>query len=396
MANYGQLPHRWRPSRRRQELLPWPLLAASLSLLAEWRYRSLPRLPALEASRPLPSLSVIIPARNEEANLGRLLPSLLENDYPGLLEILVVDDDSGDATAAVALEHDVQLIQVTALPEGWLGKPFACHTGAAAASGEWLLFSDADTFHDPGGLARSVAYARDNGLDALSLWLRQESCGWLDNLVMPVAFAGLFAGVASTNTLLNGQYILLRRESYLRSGGFATVSDEPMEDLALGRHLCASGYRVQTLRGDTVASVRLYSEGRSLWHALTRLGGGSLGWLGAGSLLTMLLVTAAMAPILRIASALTKALDRPTGNRLPTGGRLPTAGRRPTAVWLGKALLAWMATVPAFILWARRFGSGWWALLAPVGAVIVQIAAIWGLLSRLIGRGIQWRGRVVH
>ena len=362
-----------RLNQSHRRLLFWPLVAACLSLLAEWRYQSLPRLPASKIRRSLPSLSVVIPARNEEANLRRLLPSLLENGYPGQLEVIVVDDDSSDATAAVVQEFsDVQLIRVDALPEGWLGKPFACHQGAQAASGEWLLFSDADTVHNPHGLAQSVAHAQDEGLDAVSLWLRQESCGWLDAFVMPVAFAGLFAGVVSTNAFLNGQYVLLRKETYIGSGGFTAVSDEPVEDLALGRHLCAAGYRVQSLRGEAVASVRLYSDGRTLWHALIRLGGGSLSWLGPGSLLTMLLVTAAMSPILRISSALTKASER------------------------GQLLLTWLATVPAFILWARRFGSGWWAILAPVGALIVQLAATWGLVSRLIGRGIRWRGRVVH
>lgn len=362
-----------RPSRSRRSFFLWPLLATCLSLLAEWRYRRLPHLPAPKMSTSLPSLTVIIPARNEEANLHRLLPSLLENGYPGQLEVIVVDDNSTDATAAVAEERDgVQLIRVGALPEGWLGKPFACHQGAQVAASEWLLFCDADTVHNPHGLAQSVAYAQDEGLDAISLWLRQESCGWLDAFVMPVAFAGLFAGVVSTNALLNGQYILLRTETYIRSGGFAAVSEEPVEDLALGRHLYASGYRLQTLRGEAIANVRLYSDGRTLWHALTRLGSGSLGWLGPGSLLTMLLVTAAMSPILRMSSALTKATER------------------------RQVVLTWLATVPAFILWARRFSSGWWAILAPVGALIVQFAATWGLVSRLVGRGIRWRGRLVH
>ena len=363
---------------RRQTLALAPLLTALLSLLAEIRYRRLPRLPAQKTSRPLPSLTIIVPARDEETNLCRLLPSLLSSAYPGPVEVIVVDDDSSDASAAVAEEHGVRLIRLTDLPEGWLGKPFACHQGAVAASGEWLLFTDADTFHRPHGLAQAVAYAQDNGLDGLSLWLQQESGGWLDASVMPVAFAGLFAGVTSVNELMNGQYILLRQEAYLSSGGFMAVSDEPVEDLALGHHLCAAGYRVQTLRGERAASVRMYRDAPGLWHGLTRLGGRSLRWLGPGSLLTMLLVAATITPITLIASALARAADRPIGSRL----------------W--QALLIWAATVPSFLPWARRLGSGWWALLAPVGALIVQLAATWGLVSQLIGRGIRWRGRVVR
>jgi len=108
-------------------------LALPLGLRAERLYQNLPRISSIDIPQYLPSLSIIIPARNEEANLSVLLPSLCSLRYPGPLEILVVDDQSTDQTAAVAQAHGAGLLRLDHLPSGWLGKPFACHQGAQAA-----------------------------------------------------------------------------------------------------------------------------------------------------------------------------------------------------------------------------------------------------------------------
>ncbi|MCB9419139.1 MAG: glycosyltransferase family 2 protein [Ardenticatenaceae bacterium] len=142
----------------------------------------------------LPSVSIIVPARNEAANLPRLLPSLGRLEYPGPVEMIVVDDNSVDETAVMTQNAGVKLIQLDHLPEGWLGKPHACHHGAAEASGDWLLFTDADTEHTPDGLARAMQYALDHELDGLTFHLGHITNGWLDSVTLLAAFAGLFAG----------------------------------------------------------------------------------------------------------------------------------------------------------------------------------------------------------
>jgi chlorobactene glucosyltransferase len=356
----------WRALRNAAFTLSAPVLA--------WRaHQVYRRLPQLEATLPqgfLPSLSIITPARNEEENLARLLPSLADIDYPGDVEVIVVDDGSTDATAAVAAGYGMTVIRIADVPAGWLGKPHACQQGAAAARGDWLLFADADTVHQPQAAAAAVAYAACHDLDGLSLWLRNEFLGAADGAALMVALAGLFA-IPRARALLNGQFILLRRDVYWASGGHATVAQEAMEDLALGRRMRQLGYDVPLLRGERVAVARMYRSRGEWWSGLSRWGGRSLRWAGASSLITGALVTATMSPFLRLREGLAGSL------------RLR---------WVAAS---WLVVSAGFLPWARSFGHGWWALLAPVGALLVQMAATWGLVRDLLGRGASWKERAV-
>lgn len=348
--------------------------ALPLSVLSERQYRALPAL--LPAGRPnsesgpLPSLSIVVPARNEEKNLRRLLPSLRSVRYPGELEIIVVDDSSTDSTAELAAQWGARVIAAGALPAGWLGKPHACHLGAVAARGEWVLFTDADTRHAPDGPAQAVRYATAHGLDGLSLFLHQETQGVADRLALMVAFAALYASLRPDG-MLNGQYILLRRTAYLESGGFGAVRGEALEDLALGNLLRGQGYSVPLLHGDEAASVRMYDDTAQIWHGMTRLGAGAMRWSGGRSLITALFISALMSPILALAGVLTGRLDRR---------------------WLPAA---WLAVAVSMLTWGRRYGSALWAPLAPAAALVIQAAAVWGMVNRLVGRGFYWKGRRV-
>lgn len=352
-------------------------LALPFGLRADAMYRALPKLrrQMTDDRQPtrnvFPSLSIIIPARNESANLKLLLPTLNALQYPGVLEIIVVDDHSADDTRAVAESFGARVIRIETLPEGWHGKPHACHVGALAAQGEWLLFTDADTLHNVDSAARAVAFASDNALDGLTLFIRQQVNGLFDGIVLTTAFAGLFAGVRDTRQLMNGQYILLRRNVYVSSGGFEAVRGQALEDLALAAHLRKLGCTVMVLRGENAAAVRMYDNTAQMWRGMTRLGAGSLKYAGAGSVMTALFTTALMSPLLVFVAV---------GAR-----RLPFA-------WLP---VTWLAASASVIPFARRFGSAWWALFAPFGAFFVLLAAWWGILSRVIGRGIHWRGRNV-
>ncbi len=171
--------------------------------------------------------------------------------------------------------------------------------------------------------------------------------------------------------MLNGQYILLTRLAYFTTGGFGSVAGQPLEDLALGHLLARNGYRVPVLLGGGGAAVCMYTDDKTMWRGLSRLSSGSLRWSGLGSLATVLFVTAQMSPLIAGAGVL--------------NGRL-----RP--LWLP---LTWAASTASMIPWTRRSGSAAWALLAPVAALIVQAAAVWGLANRLLGRGLRWKGRTV-
>ena len=347
------------------------LLSLPLALRADWLYRHMGELSTTRHTDPLPKLSIIVPARNEIRNLKRSLPTLQSINYPGEFEIIVVDDNSCDGTAALAEEYGTQVMRLTSLPAGWLGKPHACHQGAVGASGEWLLFTDADVLHHPNGPANAVLLAVQEKLDALSLFLEHRGVNFAERISIMVAYAGLFAGLRRMEKFLNGQYILLPREVYQTSGGFAAVRHEKLEDLALGAHLHQLGYRIRTIRGCSAATVKMYSDNFQLWHGMTRLSAGTLKWLGVSSLVTGLFTTAVVDPLLNIIPSRSK--NRPRG-------------------W---AALTWGLTALGFIPWARRLGSGWYALLAPLSAVPVLTAAVWGIIRQLLGRGIVWKDRIV-
>ncbi len=342
-----------------------------LALRAEWLYRKMPVLAPRQVTSPLPSLSIIVPARNEAPNLHRLLPTLKAQAYPGQMEIIVVDDNSQDNTAVVANYYGAKVLSLNGLPDGWLGKPHAAHQGAQRATGDWLLFTDADMAHEPTSAASALCHALEHHLDGLSVFPKQMTRGAVDRAALMAAFAALFAGLGQHSHTLNGQYMLLRRDVYENSGGMTAVCHEMLEDLALGQWLHHLGYNVPMVRGEGIASVYMYDSLAHLWQGMSRLGSGSLKYSGLGAIITALFITGALMPLLA-----------------PLFVRSHLVNKK----WVG---LTWFVVVPSFIPWGRRFGSGLGALLAPVGAAIVQLAACWGLIVRFLGQGILWKSRVV-
>jgi glycosyltransferase involved in cell wall biosynthesis len=225
---------------------------------------SSPTPPPTSGENPL--VSVIIPARNEEACLGACLQSLVRQS--GILfEIIVVNDASTDGTRGIAGAFaGVRVLDAGPVPEGWCGKANACHTGAEAARGEWLLFTDADTLHKPGSLARSLREAQDFGASLLSYSPEQEVHGLAERALMPVVFAELarlyrpkdVCDPASPVAAANGQYLLITREAYTAVGGHAAVAGDLLEDVALARKVKQSGRNLRFRFGGDAVRTRMY------------------------------------------------------------------------------------------------------------------------------------------
>jgi glycosyltransferase involved in cell wall biosynthesis len=202
---------------------------------------------------PQPQVSVIVPARNEEASLADCLQSLATQSGIAF-EIIVVDDDSTDRTRQIAESFpSVQVIAAAPLPAGWTGKNNAVTTGARQAHGEWLLFTDADTVHLPGSLARALNEAQKNGVDLLSYSPEQIAVTFWEMATLPVVFAELarqyspskVSDPASPIAAANGQYILIRRETYDAVGGHAAIACDILEDVALARAVKTSGRKIR-------------------------------------------------------------------------------------------------------------------------------------------------------
>jgi glycosyltransferase involved in cell wall biosynthesis len=225
-----------------------------------------------------PTISIIVPARNEQACLGACLESLsAQSGVP--FELIVVDDHSTDRTREIALSFpSVRLVDARLLPEGWTGKNNAVTTGARAALGEWLLFTDADTVHVPGSLARSLEEARSQGAALLSYSPEQVVQGFWEKAVMPVIFAELasfyrpsdVSDPRSPAAAANGQYLLISREAYEAVGGHAAVASSLLEDVALARAVKQSGRRIVFRYGGDAVRTRMYRSFAQLREGWTK------------------------------------------------------------------------------------------------------------------------------
>ena len=240
--------------------------------------------PGANPELPTPEVTIVVPARNEEANLGDCLRSLTSQTGVAY-EIVVVDDGSTDRTREIAGSFaGVRVISPSPLPPGWTGKNNAVVAGAAVARGSWLLFTDADTAHLPKSLARALAEAKREEADLLSYSPQQIVLSLAERVVMPVVFAELAAEYppakvrdqSSGIVAANGQYILVRRAAYDAVGGHATVAGEILEDVALAKAFRRAGYCVSFAmaempfaRACIEIGLSYARAGRKIWRSVS-------------------------------------------------------------------------------------------------------------------------------
>ena len=259
------------------------LLAVALAWRALWTLRVRPYwLAPLPEGRspdaPLPSLSVIIPARNEERNLPGLLERLAR-EGSATTEILVVDDHSTDGTAecarqAMQADPRVQLIASPERPAGWAGKTWALTQGAAAATGDWLVLCDADILLGKDTLAQAWDLIRAERLDGLSLVPRMQNRRQPVALLLgcfALARAVLFRPAApGRRGLIQGAFLVLRRAAYTAVGGHASLSGSLLEDVELGYLLQDAGFRVAAYPAHGLLATRMYGSFRTAWQGMTK------------------------------------------------------------------------------------------------------------------------------
>lgn len=260
------------------------------AVYAAWKVPSFQKEATRDSGPRLPRLSVVVPARDEEAALEKALPTLLGQDYPDL-EVILVNDRSADGTGSVldrfAGAHErARAVHVRRLPEGWLGKNHAVYTGARLATGEWLLFTDADVRFKPGALRRAVARAEADGLDHLTLVPDWELSGyWLRGVVafFYVVFL-LYGGYYRANLPRYkkgagvGAFNLIRREAYEEIGTYKAFAQRPDDDLALGGRVKRLGLRQRMLKGHDLVSVRWYGTLRELIRGFEKNAFANLGY----------------------------------------------------------------------------------------------------------------------
>ena len=330
--------------------------AAGWILLLRGRQRT----PAAGRAINPSAVSIIVPARNEQENLPRLLSSIQrQNAKPA--EVIVVDDASTDRTSDIAREFGATVISPPPLPDAWRGKTWACHNGAKAASGELLLFMDADTWFEDDGLANLLALFT-GGAFSVGPWhvavKLHEQLSVYFNLVMNCAVVprGLF-----------GQMLLVEKNSYESVRGHEEVKGRILENLALAAEFRHRNLKVHSTGGRGILSFRMYPE--NLGQLLD-------GWIKAFS------TGARHTPI----GSLLCVVIWLTGMTLAAG--LPLKG------WIGVAIYLLFAIQLATAF--SRVGSFRWyvALLFPIPLFFFFVVFAWSALRP--SRSVTWKGRTIH
>lgn len=231
-----------------------------------------------------PLVSILLAARDEEGNIGPCVRSVLANNYRNF-ELIVIDDRSGDRTAAeveqaAAGDPRVRLLRVAELPAGWTGKMNAVQRGLSAARGEFILIVDADTRHSPQALGAALALQKRRRLDLLSLLPRFDQCGFFRKMVQPLV--GVVTFLWKPLPLVNskrwkdlamgwGGFLLLRRETLEKLGGLEAVKDRFAADIALVRRFKQTGHRTRLLHAPELVSTYMYDSFGSLVHGWSRI-----------------------------------------------------------------------------------------------------------------------------
>jgi hopene-associated glycosyltransferase HpnB len=356
-------------------------------------WRTSVRLPFCPSPSTWPAVSVVVPARDEASVLPRTLRRLLDQDYRGRTEVILVDDGSTDGTAEVAerttvagTRLDLRVITGTPHPPGWVGKTWAMQQGATAATAgsmdpEFVLFTDADIDHPPDSLSRLVAYALSTDRDLVSLMARLRVVTRWEKLIVP-AFVYFFAQlypfrlVASRRSRLAaaaGGCVLLRIQALARAGGLDAIAGAVIDDVALGRAVKRSGGSIWLGFTEEVKSVRPYNRLADLWQMVTRSAYTQLRCsLAALAGAVAGLAVVYLGPfVVLIAGA---------------------ASGQSAAVLAG--LVAWALMTVSYLPLVRFYQlSPAWALTLPLAAGTYMIMTIDSARQHRRGRGATWKGR---
>ncbi|MGE0481827.1 MAG: glycosyltransferase family 2 protein [Phycisphaerae bacterium] len=278
----------------------WLVLTCLIALIWLLRHRDITRgkrEPILSesdarapAAQSLPRLSVLVAAKDEEANIGACVAGLLRQDHPDF-ELIAINDRSHDATGAIldelaARDRRLHAIHVRELPAGWFGKNNAMRTGIAQAAGDWLCFTDADCqFDSPRLLTAAARFAQRERVDFLSVLPRLEAGTFWEKVVQPVA-GGIMVywtppqkvnSPASPVAYANGAFMLMSRDAYERIGGHDAVRATLNEDMHMARRAKQVGVRLRVIRGGDLFRVRMYTGLPQIWRGWSRIFYGCFG-----------------------------------------------------------------------------------------------------------------------
>jgi hypothetical protein len=361
------------------------LLAALPAVLTVFNLRVFTRAPAAVSTQ----VSVLVPARNEAAVIERLARAVLASRSVDL-ELVVLDDDSTDDTAAIIerLARDdarVRLVRGSPLPAGWCGKQHACWQLAQAATRDTWVFLDVDVSLAPDAIARSVSFLDASPAALVSGFPRQATGAFLDWLLLPLIHFVLLGFLPLARSRIDnspglaagcGQFFITRRAAYERAGGHAAIRASLHDGITLPRAYRRAGLRTDVFDASDIATCRMYTSNRDVWKGLSKNATEGIGAPATILPFTVLLAGGQILPPALVALG------------LATGWRQWPAWAIPVAC------LACLCTYLPRLLEASRFGQSLTSALAhPLGVAIFLAIQWYALARRLLGFQTSWRGR---
>ncbi|HTP07963.1 MAG TPA: glycosyltransferase [Anaerolineae bacterium] len=365
------------------------IFLAILLLISFINLLTLKRLGQFPTPVIFPRVSLLVPARNEAHNIENCARGLLSQQYPDF-EVIILDDESTDGTgeilARITAEDDrLRVIHGQPLPVGWLGKNWACQQLSQAASGDYLLFTDADTCHDPLMLRDSIGAALTTNADLLSGMPHQEVKTWSERLLVPILAWSFMAFIplalaerirAAFLSVAIGQYLLFRRSAYEQINGHACVRDKVVEDFELARHIKKAGLHWRFVDATTRIHCRMYHNFREVFNGLSKNLFVVFGNIFFFALAWSALIISFLEPQLILLLAL-------------LGAPLPAKLLPLSILAIGQAILLWGLTDLRFGFPVRQ------AAFYPITIVLSVVIGLRSMFAHLSKRGVSWKERSV-
>jgi len=336
-----------------------------------------------------PLISVLIPARNEADNISRCLKSLLKQEYTNL-EIIVLNDNSKDETGKIVKEFvkkdsRVRLLEGKPLEDGWTGKNFASHQLSKLASGDYFVFTDADTFHFPKSISSAFAALINTKIDALSVYPRQLMVTFWERMTVPIINIALQCFIPfilikkSKNPLFStalGQFMMFRREAYEASGGYESIKGHLVDDIQMSKRVKKSGYKFMVFDGKNVIFCRMYKNIKGVVIGLTK----SIYPAFNGNILALFSFTGILSASLLFPFVL-----------LPLGAFLFDWPAVIIMIMVVQVIIVLIIKTMLAIRYKQKILD---ILLAPVSMAVIDALIFVSFFQAKYGEGLSWKGRV--
>ena len=383
------------------DIFNYTLTAILIGVCGAWIYllksmldsfRLTPYLDKFEnTSKTNPKVSIILPARNEEEFIGKCLDSLVKQDYENY-EIIVIDDSSDDKTGEIISEYAKKypkIIPVSARPkpDGWMGKNWACMEGYSKATGELLLFTDADTKHAENVITLAVSHLNSFGLDALSAIPKMLTFDFWTNITLPMISTFLHTRFSALNVnnpakktgYFFGSFFILKKTTYQEVGTHEGVKQEIIEDGALGKKVKEAGYKMKMVRAEHLVDAVWARDKGTLWNALKRLMVPlylQSGKIAIGIFFAIVFLLFVPFPILVISTSL--AVETASAKILCIVSAIASI-----MIYIGAIIEVKVGLKLKLV----------YAIFAPLGSLVVVLGFLNGLIQAKRTSAVTWRGR---